>query len=489
MSTYAASAPYRKPVAAAIAIVFSLVAPAVLASTWTVDDTCVDDLAGGDLVSRTGTLRFCVANAISGDTIDLSQTTCSQITLTTGAITIDQAALTLHGAGKDKTIISGKDGLSIEPDRIFYASSPGGSVAFDHLSVQFGLLSRSSGPANGGCIYGKGSITLDNVGVYNCSATSTASSSSKAYGGGVYAQQLTIRNASTIANNAAVATEPGVRAEGGGAAASGDFELSDSVVALNVAATPAGNETAFGGGLALQGKSVIARALITGNHSSFDAGGIDLFTTSPVPTAIITNSTISNNGSDARTGGIDTNFSSTTIANSTIAFNTSVIFYSLPPPLHFFSPGVAVNFRPSVGAANLILQSTIIANNTAVGVENDLSAGISPASVTFAGSDNLVRVPSTDISLPAGQGNISGACPLLGPLRDNGGGSLTHALHSGSPGAGTGNNLTDDPITQSTAAYDQRGPGYAREVDGLVDMGAHQRQHDKLFDASFDGCP
>ena len=83
MSTYAASAPYRKPVAAAIAIVFSLVAPAVLASTWTVDDTCVDDLAGGDLVSRTGTLRFCVANAISGDTIDLSQTTCSQITLTT----------------------------------------------------------------------------------------------------------------------------------------------------------------------------------------------------------------------------------------------------------------------------------------------------------------------------------------------------------------------------------------------------------------------
>jgi hypothetical protein len=78
---------------------------------------------------------------------------------------------------------------------------------------------------------------------------------------------------------------------------------------------------------------------------------------------------------------------------------------------------------------------------------------------------------------------------LLGPIRDNGGGTYTHALHSGSPGVGTGNNAVDDPLTQTAALYDQRGPGYARVVNGLVDIGAYQRQSDNLFDGAFDGCP
>jgi hypothetical protein len=479
----------RRPVAAGIAMMFVLASPAGLASTWIVDNSCVDDINVGDTEAKTGTLRFCVKNAESGDTIDLSQTTCSQITLTTGAISILQPALTLHGAGKNQTIVSGKDGDSVELDRVFYADAPGGGdVTFDHLSVAFGLLNRSSGNANGGCIYGNGSITLDNVGVYNCSATTQAASASMALGGGVYAHQLTIKNGSTIANNAAFATNPSIQAQGGGAAAVGDFYLSDSVVALNTAAVPAGSNEAFGGGLELRGNSVITRALIANNHSSFDGGGIDLFTTSPTPTAVITNSTISMNGADGRTGGIDTNFASTTIANSTIVYNTAVNYF-YGPPLHFYSPGVAVNYRFSVGAPTLTLQSTIIADNTSIGIENDLSAGVSPAKITIAGANNLVRAFGSDVVLPAGQGNLSGVCPLLGPLRDNGGGTFTHALHSGSSGVGAGNNVVDDPLTQVAALYDQRGPGYARVVNDLVDIGAYQRQADNLFDAAFDGCP
>ena len=478
----------RRPLAAGIAMMFMLAAPAALASNWVVDNSCVDDIGVGNAVAKTGTLRFCVKNALDGDTIDLSQTTCSQITLTTGAIAIDQMALTLHGAGKSQTIVSGKDGLSVEPDRVFFASAAGGNITFDNLSATFGLLNTSSGNANGGCIYGNGSITLDNVGVYNCSATTQAASGSIALGGGVYAHQLTIKNGSALANNSAFATNPGVQAQGGGAAVTGNFYLYDSVVALNTAAVPVGSNQAFGGGLELQGKSVIARAVIRDNHSSFDGGGIDLFTTSPTPTAIITNSTISMNAADGRTGGIDTNFASTTIANSTIAFNTAVN-YVYAPPLHFFSPGVAVNYRFSVGAPTLTLQSTIIANNTSIGVENDLSAGVLPAKVTILGANNLVRAFGSDVTLPAGQDNLSGVCPLLGPLRDNGGGTFTHALHSASPGVGVGNNVVDDPLTQITAIYDQRGLGYARVVNGLVDIGAYQRQQDNIFDAAFDGCP
>ena len=194
------------------------------------------------------------------------------------------------------------------------------------------------------------------------------------------------------------------------------------------------------------------------------------------------------NSAGGRTGGIDTNFASTTIANSTIAFNTAVN-YVYAPPLHFFSPGVAVNYRPSVGAPTLTLQSTIIANNTSIGIENDVSKGVSPGNVTIVGANNLVRAFGSDVTLPAGQGNLSGVCPLLGPIRDNGGGTFSHALHSGSPGVGAGNNVVDDPLTQITALYDQRGPGYARVVSGLVDIGAYQRQQDNIFDAAFDGCP
>jgi hypothetical protein len=486
MSHHAAIALARTPLATAMAVFFSVMTPISLASTWIVDDTCGDDVASGDLGARTGTLRFCVGNASSNDTIDLSQTTCSQISLTTGSISIDQQELTLHGAGKDQTVITGKDGNSTQMDRLFYATAVGGNVAFDNLSVTYGLLNRDTGPANGGCIYGKGSITLDNVGIYNCSATTTAASASQAFGGGVYAHDLTIRNNSVIANNAAIATQAAIQAQGGGAAASGTFRLYDSIVRLNVASATAGSG-AFGGGLALRGQTVIARALISDNHSSLDGGGIDLFANDPGPTAVITNSTISMNGAGRRTGGIVTNFSSTTIANSTIAFNTSVNYFS-GPPLRFYSPGVSANYRLAVGAATLNLQSTIIANNTSSGFENDLSAGVAPASITIEGSDNLVRAFSSDVTLPTSQGNISGACPLLGPLRDNGGESLTHALHSGSPSIGVGNNTTDDPITHTSAAYDQRGINYARSVDDLVDIGAYQRQHDNLFDTGFEGC-
>jgi len=490
MSQHAMRVLPRKPMAAAVALMFALATPAASGSTWTVDNTCGDDISAGDEGSQTGTLRFCVSKAVDGDTIDLSQTTCSQISLTTGAISIDQQALTLHGAGKNQTIVSGKEGLSTELDRVFYATSAGGNITFDHMTVMFGLLNKSAGPANGGCIYGKGSITLDNVGVYNCSATTTATSNSQAFGGGIFAQQLTIKNGSGIANNSAFATQPGIVAQGGGAAAAGDFHLYDSTVVLNTAAAPAGNNPAFGGGLALQGNTVIARALIAHNHASRDGGGIDLFASSATPTAIITNSTISMNGADNRTGGILTNFSSTTIANSTIAFNTAVNYYSTLPR-HYYSPGVSANYRPSVGPATLTLQSTIIANNTIFGgYGNDLSAGVVPGKVVIQGSNNLVRKFGSDVTLPASQGNISGVCPLLGPLRDNGGGSYTHALHSGSPGVAVGNNTTADPLTQITALYDQRGPGYARAVDGNVDMGAYQRQHDNIFDAAFDrDCP
>jgi hypothetical protein len=59
--------------------------------------------------------------------------------------------------------------------------------------------------------------------------------------------------------------------------------------------------------------------------------------------------------------------------------------------------------------------------------------------------------------------------PLLGPLQDNGGPTWTHALLAGSPALDAGDN-TDAPD------FDQRGEGFARVVNGTIDIGAFELQ-------------
>jgi hypothetical protein len=83
-------------------------------------------------------------------------------------------------------------------------------------------------------------------------------------------------------------------------------------------------------------------------------------------------------------------------------------------------------------------------------------------------------------------------CPLLGPIRNNGGLTPTHALLSHSPAIDAGNNNAIDPHSPppgAPASYDGRGPGFARE-SGAADIGAYELQKSEIvFDASFDGCP
>jgi len=73
-------------------------------------------------------------------------------------------------------------------------------------------------------------------------------------------------------------------------------------------------------------------------------------------------------------------------------------------------------------------------------------------------------------------GNLVGSAdapidPLLGPLQDNGGPTQTHALLAGSPAIDAGNNAyaTD---------WDQRGEGFPRIVNGIIDIGAFEYQGD-----------
>ncbi|MBU6200105.1 MAG: hypothetical protein KGP08_10670, partial [Xanthomonadaceae bacterium] len=99
--------------------------------------------------------------------------------------------------------------------------------------------------------------------------------------------------------------------------------------------------------------------------------------------------------------------------------------------------------------------------------------------VTFSGANNLVR--ATFAAVPAGTIKLS--CPLLGPLRNNGGLTQTHALFSHSPGIDQGNNSLN-------LTWDQRGSPYARASGSAADIGAYEvQQADVIFNNGFDGCP
>src|SRR4029077_16101668 len=66
-----------------------------------------------------------------------------------------------------------------------------------------------------------------------------------------------------------------------------------------------------------------------------------------------------------------------------------------------------------------------------------------------------------------GPGDQINTDPLLGPLQDNGGPTLTHLLLPGSPAINAGNpGFTPPPF------FDQRGPGFDRVVNGRVDIGS-----------------
>jgi hypothetical protein len=72
---------------------------------------------------------------------------------------------------------------------------------------------------------------------------------------------------------------------------------------------------------------------------------------------------------------------------------------------------------------------------------------------------------------PYGKFGLDIFAVLLGPLQNNGGPTLTHALLAGSPAIDAG-----DPSFTPPPFYDQRGPGFRRVVNGRIDIGSFEVQ-------------
>jgi hypothetical protein len=271
------------------------------------------------------------------------------------------------------------------------------------------------------------------------------------FGGGIYNQDgiLTLTN-STVSGN----TAPGFGYGGGIFNSGGTMTLTNSTVS--------GNTAGSGGGI-------------------FNNGG----------TMTLTNSTVSGNTG----GGIDNNSGPVTLTNSTVSGNTAGgvggIFNNVGGTLNLTSVTVTNNSSTGLscdscvgginsGGGTTNLNNTIVAGNTAA------SASASPdyfgGRVSSTSSYNIIGNVQATIGITNGtNGNQVGTPanpinPLFAPLANNGGQTQTHALLVGSPAIDAGSNAL------ASGAFDQRGTGFPRIVDGdgngtaTIDIGAFEVQ-------------
>jgi len=468
-------APTHTPLAASIMTMFALTAPAANSATiWHVN-TCAEGVSGNS-TTRTGTLRFALANAASGlnsatsdiVVIALPSSCHSTISLTTGALAVTQNFLDIVGPPGRVTITA--QGSPVK-DRIV-THTGNGTLTLTNLNLQDGQAATQSSE-HGGCIYSKSSISLYNAGVYDCSAKS-ASIGGTAYGGGVFTAKDLRLNYSTLSGNGTAAAT--AVSSGGGAYVRGYLFSRYSTISYNKANGIYGR----GGGVYLAGKGAnIGASTISGNTARKDFGGVALRGSLG---ATITNSTIS--GNTATEGVVGGLYASVplTLQNSTIAFNSAALGMRNG---HYTTAGVAIGQHS--GTLGVTLRSTLISNNTYMSGANVVASDFSTGGTLDFGSsaDNLVyAAPGLALTGIA----TTGACPLLGPLRDNGGQTWTHQLLSHSSAIDAGDNV-------AALNSDQRGTPFKREsgpagFTPVADIGAYEVQRDDvIFNSSFDGCP
>jgi hypothetical protein len=205
--------------------------------------------------------------------------------------------------------------------------------------------------------------------------------------------------------------------QGGGLSTFDTLLLDASTISANVAYGIQGYGGFYpsaGGGISALGPTTIRNSTISGNS----AGGGGGVYASPYITLVVQNSTITGNTADYYGGG-----------------------------------GIWG------GAVNL--ESAIIANNSALSGREIRAATVNAKTSSVFNLTGIANFYDPGGNRPAGED------PLLGPLQNNGGPTMTRALLPNSPCVDVGSN----PANQTN---DQRGPGFPRVLNGKTDMGAHE---------------
>ncbi|MFH0785308.1 MAG: DUF4347 domain-containing protein, partial [Pseudomonadota bacterium] len=396
------------------------------------------------LVADGGTITFDSSVFTPDDDIDTGKIILdgSELDITKSVSIVGDGNVTIDGAGTSRifSIDDGNaagladitlSGLALQHG--FSGGHGGGLTTVENTTIVDCSISTNTAQNGGGMSIYDGTTTIVNSTISNNSATVGG-------GGGIGAYYCTlVINDSTISGNSTVSYCGGVGMMNGTAT------ISNSTIAGNSAAGGAGGVGISGGTL------TISNSTIAGNTAVGGSGGVG---GGPGSTLDIVNSTISGNVANEG-GGLSTYNCDATISNSTIAGNTS----------HTSGGGI----RHDRGS--MTLHSTIVADNSAV-FDNDIHLGAG----SLNADHSLIEDPNGHSIVNGVNGNIVGFDPLLAPLADNGGPTMTHALLAGSLVINTGSN----PNGLTT---DQR--GLTRDVGG-TDIGAYERTTALVVDTTAD---
>jgi hypothetical protein len=310
-------------------------------------------------------------------------------------------------------------------------------------------------------------------------------------------------------------------ADGGLYNNSGNATVIDTIIQNNIT-------TGFGGGIDNRTANLtVINSLIDGNSATKYGGGIYNYNDT-LHNVTIVNSTISNNSASFGGGILNTGY--------TVPGSRNV------PPRDTRATFTAINLTISGNSAsgsgggiynesrgNLNLSNNTITNNTSTsnfntsggtggGIYNEINGGLNNNAKGVVNAKNTIiagnfDTPNNSVTSSTLNpdlygpingdnnnliGNLSGASgsvgtgtdlvnpnPKLGPLQNNGGITLTHAVLSNSPAINKGNNLLvpldsmdidGDGNKTEQIPFDQRGTGFSRIIGGTVDIGAFEEQ-------------
>lgn len=296
-----------------------------------------------------------------------------------------------------------------------------GDSAFNNCTFA-GNIARLTGEGGGiGCI--GGNLTLlncyvtNNVGQYHNGA------------GGIYFQgpNLTISNC-VIDNNVSDACVGGIKADGS------EILILNSSISSNQGSNDCG-------GMNLSADTVLNGCIIASNTSVLNYPAV-----ANSWVLMMTNCTISGNAPRLGVGAAIQNSDTIQSVNCTIAFN-----------------GYGVK---NLSGGLFFALNTLIAKNGSGPTNGDFS-GI----LTSQGNNLIGNLNTNTTIVGSTNGDIYGLDPLLGPLRNNGGHTLTHALIKGSPAIDTGANTGAPPTDQRRLA---------RPYGPAVDVGAFESEYNLL---------
>jgi Bacterial Ig-like domain (group 3) len=418
-------------------------------------------LTSGTLRSALAWANTTTSSGLSGPStivFDLpagSQTITLSATFGTLDLTNTTNGIAVVGPGAGKLTIAG-DGSS----SVFSIETGTATDILSNITITGG-----SAATGGGAIANSGNLVLNGVALTGNSAVY--------YGGAINNNggKLTVMD-STFTNNAATGagvggainnTNNGVVTVTNGTFTGGTALQGGAIANLSGTLTVTGssfmgNAGDFGGAIFNDGTATISSSTIANDDTSFNGGGIANNLTG---TLTLVNDTIAFNTAGQTGGGINS------VGNLT-AINTTIAYNSIAPG------GSGGGIDASSG--NAVLYNTIVADNTA-GTGKTASASDVSGSLGSASAFNMIGTGGGGGLANGTNGNLVAVTDpnLATSLANNGGPTETIALLFGSPAINAGSNALAVDASGNPLVYDQRGPGYPRIVDGIVDIGAFQR--------------